>query len=94
MLQNATQNSLELIDDPKAAAVDEIAAKLGLCKVSIDYLVLFLHVAPIQQCLTPCLWRSGGLDLFRPAVGRHEDRNSPLHQKQGEGVAPPPSSSS
>uniref|UniRef100_A0A674MYC1 Nuclear protein localization protein 4 homolog n=1 Tax=Takifugu rubripes TaxID=31033 RepID=A0A674MYC1_TAKRU len=31
--QNATQNSLELIDDPKAAAVDEIAAKLGLCKV-------------------------------------------------------------
>uniref|UniRef100_A0A8D0D736 Nuclear protein localization protein 4 homolog n=1 Tax=Sander lucioperca TaxID=283035 RepID=A0A8D0D736_SANLU len=31
--QNATQNSLELVDDPKAAAVDEIAAKLGLCKV-------------------------------------------------------------
>uniref|UniRef100_A0A3Q4ARA7 Nuclear protein localization protein 4 homolog n=1 Tax=Mola mola TaxID=94237 RepID=A0A3Q4ARA7_MOLML len=31
--QNATQNSLELIDDPKAAAVDEIAAKLGLYKV-------------------------------------------------------------
>lgn len=33
MFQNATQNSLELLDDPKAAAVDEIAAKLGLCKV-------------------------------------------------------------
>uniref|UniRef100_A0AAX7TW01 NPL4 homolog, ubiquitin recognition factor n=1 Tax=Astatotilapia calliptera TaxID=8154 RepID=A0AAX7TW01_ASTCA len=31
--QNATQNSLELLDDPKAAAVDEIAAKLGMCKV-------------------------------------------------------------
>uniref|UniRef100_A0A665WUN1 Nuclear protein localization protein 4 homolog n=1 Tax=Echeneis naucrates TaxID=173247 RepID=A0A665WUN1_ECHNA len=31
--QNATQNSLELLEDPKAAAVDEIAAKLGLCKV-------------------------------------------------------------
>uniref|UniRef100_A0A7N8YQG7 Nuclear protein localization protein 4 homolog n=1 Tax=Mastacembelus armatus TaxID=205130 RepID=A0A7N8YQG7_9TELE len=31
--QNATQNSLELVEDPKAAAVDEIAAKLGLCKV-------------------------------------------------------------
>ncbi|CAG03056.1 unnamed protein product, partial [Tetraodon nigroviridis] len=33
LFQNATQNSLELIDDPKAEAVDEIAAKLGLCKV-------------------------------------------------------------
>ncbi|KAK7919187.1 hypothetical protein WMY93_010471 [Mugilogobius chulae] len=31
--QTATQNSLELLEDPKAAAVDEIAAKLGLCKV-------------------------------------------------------------
>ncbi|XP_027885835.1 nuclear protein localization protein 4 homolog [Xiphophorus couchianus] len=31
--QSATQNSLELLEDPKAAAVDEIAAKLGLCKV-------------------------------------------------------------
>ncbi|XP_061611349.1 nuclear protein localization protein 4 homolog isoform X1 [Phyllopteryx taeniolatus] len=31
--QNATQNSLELLEDPKAAAVDEIAAKLGLRKV-------------------------------------------------------------
>ncbi|XP_056285553.1 nuclear protein localization protein 4 homolog [Pseudoliparis swirei] len=31
--QKATQNSLELVEDPKAAAVDEIAAKLGLCKV-------------------------------------------------------------
>lgn len=94
MLQNATQNSLELIDDPKAAAVDEIAAKLGLCKVCIGYLVLFLNVTLIQQCLTLCLWRSGGLDLFRPAVRRHEDRNCPLHQKQGEDVAPPSSSAS
>ncbi|XP_077406908.1 nuclear protein localization protein 4 homolog isoform X2 [Vanacampus margaritifer] len=31
--QNATQNSLELLEDAKAAAVDEIAAKLGLRKV-------------------------------------------------------------
>nr|XP_057923024.1 nuclear protein localization protein 4 homolog isoform X2 [Doryrhamphus excisus] len=31
--QNATQNNLELLDDPKAAAVDEIATKLGLRKV-------------------------------------------------------------
>uniref|UniRef100_A0A6Q2Z1I8 Nuclear protein localization protein 4 homolog n=1 Tax=Esox lucius TaxID=8010 RepID=A0A6Q2Z1I8_ESOLU len=31
--QIATQNSLELVDDPKAAAVEEIAAKLGLRKV-------------------------------------------------------------
>lgn len=31
--QSASQNSLELLEDPKAAAVDEIAAKLGLCKV-------------------------------------------------------------
>uniref|UniRef100_A0A3P9MJL3 Nuclear protein localization protein 4 homolog n=1 Tax=Oryzias latipes TaxID=8090 RepID=A0A3P9MJL3_ORYLA len=31
--QTANQNSLELLEDPKAAAVDEIAAKLGLCKV-------------------------------------------------------------
>ncbi|XP_077359345.1 nuclear protein localization protein 4 homolog [Festucalex cinctus] len=31
--QTATANSLELLEDPKAAAVDEIAAKLGLRKV-------------------------------------------------------------
>uniref|UniRef100_A0A4W5KIN6 Nuclear protein localization protein 4 homolog n=1 Tax=Hucho hucho TaxID=62062 RepID=A0A4W5KIN6_9TELE len=31
--QIATQNSLELVEDPKAAAVEEIAAKLGLRKV-------------------------------------------------------------
>uniref|UniRef100_A0A4W4DRQ4 Nuclear protein localization protein 4 homolog n=1 Tax=Electrophorus electricus TaxID=8005 RepID=A0A4W4DRQ4_ELEEL len=31
--QIGTQNSLELIDDPRAAAVEEIAAKLGLRKV-------------------------------------------------------------
>lgn len=35
VFQNATQNSLELIDDPKAVAVDEIAAKLGLYKVGL-----------------------------------------------------------
>lgn len=33
LLQIATQNSLELVEDPKAAAVEEIAAKLGLRKV-------------------------------------------------------------
>lgn len=94
LLQNATQNSLELVDDPKAAAVDEIAAKLGLCKVCIGFLVPFLHLTLILQRLTPCLWRSGGLDLFRPAVRRHEDRNCPLHQEQGGDVAPPSSSAS
>lgn len=35
VFQSATQNSLELLEDPKAAAVDEIAAKLGLCKVGL-----------------------------------------------------------
>lgn len=43
VLQNATQNSLELIDDPKAAAVDEIAAKLGLCKVGLFEVVLVTY---------------------------------------------------
>uniref|UniRef100_A0A9J7YXV9 Nuclear protein localization protein 4 homolog n=1 Tax=Cyprinus carpio carpio TaxID=630221 RepID=A0A9J7YXV9_CYPCA len=33
--QIGTQNSLELIEDPKAEAVEEIAAKLGLRKVSL-----------------------------------------------------------
>ena len=32
-LQIGTQNSLELLEDPKAEVVDEIAAKLGLRKV-------------------------------------------------------------
>lgn len=31
--QIGTQNSLELLEDPKAAVVDEVAAKLGLRKV-------------------------------------------------------------
>lgn len=31
--QIGTQNSLEILDDPKAEVVDEIAAKLGLRKV-------------------------------------------------------------
>lgn len=44
VFQNATQNSLELLDDPKAAAVDEIAAKLGMCKVGFDF--------PSVLCLT------------------------------------------
>jgi len=33
MTQIGTQNSLELIEDPKAEAVEEMAAKLGLRKV-------------------------------------------------------------
>lgn len=33
LTQIGTQNSLELIEDPKAEAVEEIAAKLGLRKV-------------------------------------------------------------
>lgn len=32
-LQIGTQNSLEILEDPKAEVVDEIAAKLGLRKV-------------------------------------------------------------
>lgn len=46
MFQNATQNSLEMVEDPKAAAVDEIAAKLGLCKVG----PLFLPVLFDSDC--------------------------------------------
>lgn len=33
-LQIGTQNSLEILEDPKAEVVDEIAAKLGLRKVA------------------------------------------------------------
>lgn len=33
LTQIGTQNSLELIEDPKAEAVEEMAAKLGLRKV-------------------------------------------------------------
>lgn len=33
LLQIGTQNSLEILEDPKAEVVDEIAAKLGLRKV-------------------------------------------------------------
>lgn len=32
-MQIGTQNSLELLEDPKAEVVDEIASKLGLRKV-------------------------------------------------------------
>lgn len=32
-VQIGTQNSLEILEDPKAEVVDEIAAKLGLRKV-------------------------------------------------------------
>lgn len=46
MFQNATQNSLELVDDPKAAAVDEIAAKLGLCKVGCLFLLSLFDAEP------------------------------------------------
>lgn len=47
MFQNGAQNSLELIDDPKAAAVDEIAAKLGLCKVSLFEIVSLQYMQNI-----------------------------------------------
>lgn len=49
MFQNATQNSLELIDDPKAEAVDEIAAKLGLCKVALFKIVLVIYIVLDQN---------------------------------------------
>lgn len=39
--QIGTQNSLELIDDPRAAAVEEVAAKLGLRKVTPVLLLNF-----------------------------------------------------
>lgn len=51
MFQNATQNCLELIDDPKAAAVDEIAAKLGLCKVGLRFSSLLSLTVP-TRCVT------------------------------------------
>lgn len=41
--QIGTQNSLELIDDPRAAAVEEIAAKLGLRKVTPVPTLYFCH---------------------------------------------------
>lgn len=47
LFQNATQNSLELIDDPKAEAVDEIAAKLGLCKVALQDCACHLHCSQL-----------------------------------------------
>lgn len=34
------------------------------------------------------VWFSGGLDLHRSALWGHEDRNCPLHEKQGEEAAP------
>lgn len=49
MFQNGAQNSLELMDDPKAAAVDEIAAKLGLCKVGLYEIIP--HLQYIQNIL-------------------------------------------
>lgn len=49
VFQNATQNSLELVDDPKAAAVDEIAAKLGLCKVGRLFLLALSLVHRVSQ---------------------------------------------
>lgn len=52
MFQNATQNSLELLDDPKAAAVDEIAAKLGLCKVVLGS----GFWVPLDQCFSDSGW--------------------------------------
>ncbi len=36
LTQIGSQNSLELIEDPKAEAVEELAAKLGLRKVSFS----------------------------------------------------------
>lgn len=52
VFQNATQNSLELIDDPKAAAVDEIAAKLGLCKVGLHFSFALFDFVPSSYLRT------------------------------------------
>lgn len=44
--QIGTQNSLELIDDPRAAAVEEITAKLGLRKVPpVPNFLIFIECA-------------------------------------------------
>lgn len=44
--QIGTQNSLELLEDPKAEVVDEIAAKLGLRKVGWIFTDLVLRRHP------------------------------------------------
>lgn len=45
LLQIGTQNSLEILEDPKAEVVDEIAAKLGLRKVWMMVDLVCLAVA-------------------------------------------------
>lgn len=60
--QNATQNCLELLEDPKAAAVDEIAAKLGMCKVGSSLLMLFfdfvlLSCLHVVRNVCVCVWK-------------------------------------
>lgn len=49
LLQIGTQNSLEILDDPKAEVVDEIAAKLGLRKVRMlgDFVRLCVAVEKV-----------------------------------------------
>lgn len=85
LVQNATQNSLELLEDPKAAAVDEIAAKLGLRKVGCLF-------SPLDACASLAVRFSpfhteivlaAGLDFLRPDLRGHQDRDRPLHQKPG-----------
>lgn len=57
LLQIGTQNSLEILEDPKAEVVDEIAAKLGLRKVRMCWI----------SCV--CVWQGSG-QLFSPAPSK------------------------
>lgn len=65
----------------------KLLPNLVSARCAVGWLVQFLCLTLIQQCLIPCPWHLGGLDLFWPAVRRHKNRNCPLHQKQGEDVA-------
>lgn len=90
LVQNATQNSLELLEDPKAAAVDEIAAKLGLRKVGCLFsprrwrpLVACASLAVRFSPFHTEIVLAAGLDFLRPDLRGHQDRDRPLHQKPG-----------
>lgn len=77
MFQNATQNSLELLDDPKAAAVDEIAAKLGMCKVGFDFLsVLCLTSHRFHVCIQAELYVCTYICLYSQTLIQWMDSNS------------------
>lgn len=53
-MQIGTQNSLKILEDPKAEVVDEIAAKLGLRKVRTGLALLCLCLAVRKAVSSPC----------------------------------------